>query len=119
MVDRIKSAVNSALAAKGMTEVPSGGDVEVSAVEVTKNQETQNTLYDGFGGRRFGGFGYATTTTDTYKVGTLIVNLFDAKAEKLIWRGPSTGTLSNHPDNNTQNLANSVTNMFQHFPPTP
>src|SRR6202022_2716611 len=54
MVDRIKSAVNSALAAKGMTEVPSGGDVEVSAVEVTKNQETQNTLYDGFGGRRFG-----------------------------------------------------------------
>jgi len=27
--NRIKSAVNSALAAKGWTEVPSGGDVEV------------------------------------------------------------------------------------------
>jgi hypothetical protein len=117
MVDRIKSAVNSALAAKGMTEVPSGGDVEVSAVEVTKNQETQNTLYDGFGGRRFGGFGYATTTTDTYKVGTLIVNLFDAKAEKLIWRGASSGTLSNNADKNTKNLDKGVTKMFRHFPP--
>src|SRR6202011_887664 len=60
LVDRIKSAVNSALAAKGLTEVPSGGDVEVSAVEMTKNQQTMNTYYDGFGGRRFGGFEYAT-----------------------------------------------------------
>src|ERR1700737_3753473 len=117
MVDRIKSAVNSALAAKGITEVPSGGDVEVSAVEVTKNQETQNTLYDGFGGRRFGGFGYATTTTDTYKVGTLIVNLFDAKAEKLIWRSSASDTLSNNPNKNTKNLDKGVEKMFKHFPP--
>jgi len=116
-VDRIKSAVSSALAAKGMTEVPSGGDVEVSAVEVTKNQEVQNTLYDGFGGRRFGGFGYATTTTDTYKVGTLVIDLFDAKAEKLIWRGASSGTLSNNADKNTKNLDKGVTKMFKHFPP--
>jgi Domain of unknown function (DUF4136) len=117
LVDRIKSAVNSTLAAKGLTEVPSGGDVEVSAVEITKTQETQNTLYDGFGGRRFGGFGYATTTTDTYKVGTLLIDLFDAKTEKLIWRSSSTDTLSNKADKNTKNLDKGVTKMFKHFPP--
>ena len=45
MVDRIKSAVNSALAAKGWTEVSSGGDVEVFAIETTQNQQTLETFY--------------------------------------------------------------------------
>jgi hypothetical protein len=117
LVDRIKSAVNATMAAKGLTEVPSGGDVEIFAVEVTKNQQTMNTFYDGFGGRRFGGFGYATTTTDTYKVGTIVIDLFDGKSEKLIWRSSSSDTLSNNPDKNTKNLDKGVEKMFKHFPP--
>ena len=60
-VDRIKSAVNAALAAKGWTQVDSGGDVCIMAMEITHNQQTLNTFYDGFGGgwgwRRFGGGG--------------------------------------------------------------
>jgi len=36
LVDRIKGAVNSALVAKGLTEVPSGGDVEAFAIETTQ-----------------------------------------------------------------------------------
>src|ERR1700752_2297367 len=98
-IDRIKSAVNAALAAKGWTQVDSGGDVSVVAMEITKNQQTLNTFYDGFGGGwRWGGFGDATTTTETYKVGTLVVDLFDAKAKNLIWRGSSSDTLSNNAD---------------------
>src|SRR5258708_34298519 len=49
MVDRIKSAVNNALAAKGWTEVPSGGDVEVFAIETTQNQQTLHTFDNRFG----------------------------------------------------------------------
>jgi len=49
-VDRIKEAVNSALAAKGWTEVPSGGNVAIVAIEMTKNQQTLDTFYNGFGG---------------------------------------------------------------------
>jgi len=102
LVDRIKSAVNSALAAKGWTEVPSGGDVEVFAIETTQNQQTLDTFYNGFGGgRRWGfggGFGDATTTVETYKVGTLVVDLFDAKTEKVIWRSSSSDTLSDKAD---------------------
>src|ERR1700694_3963130 len=122
-VDRIKSAVNSALAAKGMTEVPSGGDVEVFAIETTQEQQSLDTFYNGFGGGRrwggFGGFGDATTTVETYKVGTLVVDLFDAKTEKLVWRSSSSDTLSNNADKNTKNLDKGVNKMFQHFPPTP
>src|SRR6202158_3739037 len=104
-VDRIKSAVNATLAAKGWSQVDSGGDVSIIAVETTQNQQSLNTFYDGFGGgwgyRRFGGGGFgglgeATTTTETYKVGTLVVDLFDAKTKQLLWRGSSSDTLSNN-----------------------
>lgn len=124
LVERIQSAVNSALAAKGWTQVESGGDVSVVAIEMTRNQQTLNTFYDGFGGgwgwRRFGGggFGEATTTTETYKVGTLVVDLFDAKTKQLAWRGSSSDTLSNNSDKNIRNLDKGVEKMFKKFPPS-
>jgi Domain of unknown function (DUF4136) len=122
-VDRIKNAVNAALAAKGWTHVNSGGDVSIMAMEITQNQQTLNTFYDGFGGgwgfRRFGGggFGEATTTTDTYTVGTVVVDLFDTKTKQLIWRGSSSDTLSDNSDKNIKNLDKGVDKMFKHFPP--
>ena len=122
-VDRIKEAVNAALTAKGLTPVESGGDVAIVAIEMTKNQQTLNTFYDGFGGgwgwRRGGGFGDSTTTVDTYKVGTLVVDLFDAHAKKLLWRGSSSDTLSDKSDKNIKNLDKGVEKMFDHFPPGP
>jgi Domain of unknown function (DUF4136) len=122
-VDRIKSAVNAALAARGWTQVDSGGDISIVAMEITRNQQTLNTFYDGFGGgwgwRRFGagGLGEATTTTETYKVGTVVVDLFDTKTKQLIWRGASSDTLSNNSDKNIKNLDKGVEKMFKNFPP--
>lgn len=121
--DRIKNAVNAALAAKGWTQVNSGGDVSIVAIEITRNQQTLNTFYDGFGPgwgwRRFGGGGLAeaTTTTETYKVGTVVVDLFDAKTKQLIWRASASDTLSNNSDKNIKNLYKGVDKMFKHFPP--
>jgi Domain of unknown function (DUF4136) len=118
-VDRIKEAVNAALAAKGLTPVESGGDVAIVAIEMTKNQQSLNTFYDGFGGgwRWGGGFGNATTTVDNYKVGTLVVDLFDAHTKTVIWRGSSSDTLSDKSDKNIKNLDKGVQKMFDHFPP--
>jgi len=119
LVDRIKEAVNADLTAKGLTPVDSGGDIAIVAIEMTKNQHTLNTFYDGFGGgwRWGGGFGDATTTVDNYKVGTLVVDLFDAKTKKIIWRGSSSDTLSDKSDKNIKNLDKGVQKMFDHFPP--
>ena len=118
-VDRIKEAVNTALTAKGLTPVASGGDIAIVAIEMTKNQQTLNTFYDGFGGgwRWGGGFGNATTTVDNYKVGTLIVDLFDANSKQIIWRGSSSDTLSDKSDKNIKNLDKGVQKMFDHYPP--
>ena len=120
-VDRIKAAVDAALAAKGWTRVESGGDISIVAIDINRNQQTLNTFYDDFGGgfrwRGFGGFGEATTTSDTYTVGTLVVDLFDAKTKTLVWRGVSSGMLSNKSGKNIENLNKGVQKLFQHFPP--
>ena len=125
-VDRIQAAVNSALAAKGWTEVASGGDVSIMAMEMTSDHQTLNTYYDDFGGgwgwRGWGGgfgddFGTSTTTEQTYKVGTLVVDLFDTKSKKLVFRASSSDTLSDKSDKNIKKLNKDVQKMFDHFPP--
>jgi hypothetical protein len=124
-VDRIKGAVNSALAAKGWTQVESGGDVSIMAMEMTKDHSTLNTYYDNFGGGwgwrwgvGFGDvFGTSTTTEVTYTVGTLVLDLFDTNKKKLIWRGSASETISGKSNKNIKNLDKAVQKMFDHFPP--
>jgi hypothetical protein len=125
-VDR-KAAVNSALSGNGWTEVESGGNVAIMAMEMTKDHRALNTYYDSFGGGWgwrgwFGGglgdgFGDSTTTESAYKVGTLVVDLFDSNTKKLIWRGSASDTLSDKSDKNIKNLDKGVEKMFDHFPP--
>lgn len=112
----MKDAVNRELAARRWTLVPSGGEVAVSARDAIHNQQTLNTFYDGFGGRHFGGLGMATTTVDNYKVGTLIVEMFDGSSKNMIWRGVASDTLSNNSD--IKNLDKNVRKMFGKFPPS-
>jgi hypothetical protein len=127
-VDRIKAAVNSALEAKGWMQVESGGDISIVAMEMTRSHQTLNTYYDSFGGGwgwrggygGFGdGFGDSTTTESTYRVGTLVVDLFDSTTKKLIWRGSASDTLSDKSDKNIKNLDKGVEKMFDRFPPDP
>jgi len=116
-----RADVDAALAAKGWTQVESGGDISIVAIEINRDHQTLNTFYDDFGGgfrwRGFGGFGEATTTSDTYTVGTLVVDLFDAKTKNRVWRGVSSGMLSNKSGRNIENLNKGVQKLFQHFPP--
>ena len=122
-VDRIKAAVNSALAAKGLSEVDSGGSISIMAMEVTETHRTLNTYYDSFGGGwRWGrgiGFGDSTTTEETYRVGTLVFDLFDTNTKTLIWRGSASDALSNKSDKNIKNLNKGVAKLFTGFPPEP
>jgi hypothetical protein len=97
-------------------EVPSGGDVTVMAMGTTQEKQTLNTFYDNMVGWGWGGFGESTTTPETYREGTLVVDLFDSTSKHLLWRGSSTGTLSNKTDKNIKTLDRDVQDMFKHFP---
>lgn len=116
---RVMDDINSALTAKGLQLVTSNADLCIAAHAATKQERSLNTFYSGFGGgwRWGGGFGNATTTVDTYKVGTLVVDIFDARTKNAIWRGTSSKTLSGNPQKNADNLNKAVEKMFKNFPP--
>lgn len=115
---RVKAAIDKQLAAKGYTEVPTGGAVSLVAVEKISVHQQVDTTYDGFGGRRFmGGTGDAITSVDNYKVGTLIVSMFDGTSRQLIWRGTSSRDLAGNPEKNTKKLDSDIQKMFAEFPP--
>jgi Domain of unknown function (DUF4136) len=118
--DRIRSAVDSQLTAKGWNKVPLGGDAAVAAFGSTHSQPRIETFYDGFGGGWFWrgfGPGIATTTVENVPVGTLVVDIFDTPSKKLIWRAQATDVLSDKPEKNEKKLEKSVEEMFKHFPP--
>jgi Domain of unknown function (DUF4136) len=116
--DRIQRAVDNELMAKGWMRVPSGGDAAVSAIGSTKNEQQLNTFYNGIGGGwRWGGFGEATTTTQTIREGDLMVDIFDANTKKLIWRGNAEKALSGNPEKNEKKMQDEVKDMFKKFPP--
>jgi Domain of unknown function (DUF4136) len=118
---RIKSAIDAQLAAKGWTQVDSGGDLAIVAIATSHTARTLQTFYDGMGGgwrwRGFGGMGEATTTEQDYKEGTLVVDMYDSKSKQLIWRGSSEDTVSNNAAKNEKNLDKGVARMFKKFPP--
>jgi hypothetical protein len=113
---RVKDSVDHELGAKGWTQVPSGGDVQLVAIEKTSLHQQYDTYSDGFGGRRWGGMGLATTSVDSYKVGTLFVSMFEGP-KQLIWKGTSSAALTGNPDKNEKKLDKDVHDMFKHFPP--
>lgn len=117
--DRVKDAVDSELQAKGWRKVETGGDVALTAVGSATNQQEYTTFYNGLGGWRWRGFGPqdATTTVTNYQVGTLVLDMYDAKDHKLIWRGTASDTLSSKPEKNEKKLEKTVSKMFDKFPP--
>jgi len=118
---RVIDDVNATLTGKGLRLVTSDADVSIAAHAATAQERTLNTFYDGFGGgwrwRHFGGFGSATTTVTTYQIGTLVVDIFDARTKEAIWRGTSSKTLSDNPQKNAESLNKAITKMFKDFPP--
>jgi hypothetical protein len=120
--DRVSNAVDRQLSAKGWRKVDSGGDASVVAVGSTHTEQTFETWYGGgFGGgwfHRGWGPGFAQTTVERTRVGTLHVDIFDTPTKKLIWHGTTTATLSGNPEKNEKKLDKDVADVFKKFPPT-
>lgn len=121
----VMEEITGALTAKGWQAVPAGGDAQVVVHGAGETKRTLNTFYSGggYGGYGYrgwggmGGMGTATTTESEYTVGTLVVDIFDAKTKSLIWRGVAQDELSDKPEKNTKKLEKASDKMFKQFPP--
>jgi hypothetical protein len=116
---RIITAVDQSLMANGWSPAPpSLADVAVSVHVATKERYTLQTFYDGWPpGWGFYGWGTATTQVIPFVEGTMVVDLFDAKTKRLVWRGIATDTISSDPQKNAMKIEKAVEKMFKKFPP--
>jgi uncharacterized protein DUF4136 len=123
---RVLDEIAGALVEKGWKKVDANPDALVLLHGATEKQKSLNTFYSGMGG--YGGYGYrgwgggmgmgtATTTTSEYLVGTLVVDIFDAKTKALMYRGTASDELSDKPEKNQKKLAKASDKMFKDFPP--
>ena len=119
--DRIIDAVNKELQAKGLTKVDSNPDMWVVYSNSIKDQkQVVGTGYNMGPGWYWGGWGGPNQVTyNTYvtKMGTLVVEMADAKNKQLLWRGSATDTISDNSNKNINNLNKAVSKLFQNFPP--
>ena len=122
---RVVAEIEQSLTEKGWTKTDADkADTMVVLHGATEKQKTLNTFYSGMGGYGYGyrgfgmgGMGSATTTTSEYLVGTLVVDIFDAKSKQLLYRGIATDELSDKPEKNVKKMAKASAQLFKDFPP--
>ena len=120
--ERIVSAIDQQLAKKGFTKVDSDPDVWVVYSNTIHDQkETVGTGYSYGPGWGWGGWGAAPSSvvynTWVTKLGTLVVDIADAKQKQLLWRGSVTDTITDNSNKNIKNLDKAVAKLFQGYPP--
>ncbi len=105
--------IDAALQGKGWQKVQEGQNPDVL---VTANGGMkQQTSYSAWGMRGIGG-GMGGITPEQNVIGTLIVDLYDAKNQSLIWRGIAQNALNNNGSKNQQMVQKAVTKMFNQWP---
>ena len=110
-----QEAIDSHLASKGLQKVEESQHPDL--IVVTGSGMKQETSYNawGTGGWRWGG-GTGSITPETTNVGTLVVDIYDANAKQMIWRGVSQGTLSNKGSKNEKELNKAIEKLFNKYP---
>jgi hypothetical protein len=114
---RVHDGVTAKLAAAGLKPVTANPDVVVATH--TQAQEKKELSTMGYGGPYRWGWagGGGTTTVNTYVVGSLVVDVYDAKTKQLVWRGMATDTMSDKPEKNAEKIAKALDKMFKNYPP--
>jgi hypothetical protein len=117
---RLISSVETALMEKGWLETPEGeGQAAVIVHTATTTNHTYQTFYHGWGGWhwRSAGPGSSPGFVEDYKVGTVVVTIFDVTNKQAIWRGFATDRPSDNPQQNAQATDKVVARIFNNFPP--
>jgi hypothetical protein len=125
--DRITAAIESQLGAKGLTKAESDPDVFVvyhMAFDKEKDISTYSSGHGGYGAYGWGwGGGWAGGTTSTQVrdilVGTLVIDMADARKSQLVWRGMGVKEVDTqaNPEKRDKSINKAVEKIFKNYPP--
>ena len=123
---RIVSAIEAQLAAKGLTKVEANPDVFVVYHVAFDKQKDISTYSSGGGYGPYGwgwGGGWAGGTTSTQirdiLVGTMVVDIADAKKGQLAWRGMAVREVNTqaNPEKRDKSINEAAKKIFKNYPP--
>jgi len=122
----IEDAIDAQLQAKGLTRVEADADLHV-ITHTSSRAETLITAdkwsYGGWPGwRGWGnwGTGISTSMVNVSKIpiGTVMVDLVDAEADRLVWRGIGEGTIPKKHHKLEAKIQRGSQKLFRDFPPS-
>jgi hypothetical protein len=122
---QLKAALDAELAKKGLTKTEDANANLMVGYQVSINKETQlNTFGSGYGygpGWR-AGWGMptmSTTTTQTINIGSLDLDMYDAAAKQLVWRGVATDTVqpAKNPEQRQKRFKKVSEKLLKNYPP--
>ena len=111
----IKAAMNSEMAALGLTEVKEGGDLQVAAFAATTSiPQLEAVIFPGDVGLDFE---TPIATMGRYnKEGTLAINLIDTRTKKSAWAGLATDSIDNKPGSGLKKIPSATAALFSKYP---
>jgi hypothetical protein len=124
--NRMTAAIEAQLAAKGLVRNDAAPDVFVLFHVAYDEQKDISSYSSGpmYGGYGWGwGGGWGTTTTDVRVreiiVGTLAIDIVDARRKQMVWRGLGTKEIDTNakPEKRDQNITKAVEKIFKNYPP--
>lgn len=118
---RIKHTVDYYLVKGGMIEVTEDPDLYVTYYGETDTEFNVNVAMTGYGFATdwawdpyWGSASGTTTTTATvHKAGTLVIDIWDAKTQKLIWRGSMEGTLTDNLQKSAKQIEKGIAKIVK------
>ena len=113
LAQQAKSDIDSAMQGKGLQLVQESQNPDL--ILTASGGMKQQTSYQAWGMRGFGG-GMGGITPEQSEIGTMIVDLYDAKNKSLVWRGIAQNTLSDKGSKNSQMISKAVQKMFKQWP---
>ena len=113
LAQQAKSDIETAMQGKGLQIVPESQNPDL--ILTASGGMKQETSYTAYGMRGIGG-GMGGITPQQNVIGTMIVDLYDAKSKSLVWRGIAQNALSNKGDKNSQMVTKAVQKMFKQYP---
>ncbi len=121
--DRIVAAIEAELAAKGLKKDDAAADLAIVYHIAFDKQQDISTWSTGGGpyGYRWGG-GWPTTTdvrVTQILVGTLVIDLLDAKQNAIVWRGVGVKEVDTQakPEKRDKNISAAVKKIMKNYPP--
>ena len=105
--------IEPAMANKVLQKVPESQNPDV--ILTASGGEREQTSWNAWGMRGIGG-GMGGISPEQNVVSTMVVSLYDTKAQELIWRGIAQDTLNNNGNKNQKEVQNAVNKMFKQWP---